>query len=161
MFIIFTYKLNKRSFNSLLKIMNLYQLVYTSVRKQTCDEREIQKILDSCKRNNVSKDITGVLLHSDDRFIQYLEGSKEIINLYDQIKEDKRHSGAILLSYRPLKERVFPAWHMGYKNVPKDKIDFMTEGNLSEQKTFQSLIKGEKQSGTLAINLLVKFFNKK
>lgn len=147
--------------HQLISAMNLYQLVYTSVRKTACDEHEIVKILDSCKRNNPSKNITGVLLHSDVHFIQYLEGSKEIINLYDQIKEDPRHSRAVLLSYGPLKERVFPAWHMGYKNVPKDKIDFLTDGNLSDQKVFQSIIKGEEQSGTQAINLLVKFFNKK
>ena len=140
--------------------MNLYQLVYTSVRKSGCDEREIQKILDSCKRNNPSKNITGVLLHSDDYFIQYLEGSKEIINLYDQIKEDLRHSRAVLLSYGPLKERVFPSWHMGYKKVPGERIDFLTEGNIEERKVFQSIIKGEKQAGTSAINLLIKFFNK-
>ncbi len=61
--------------------MSLYQLVYTSVRKPGCDDYEIKKILESCKRNNPSKDITGVLLHSENHFIQYLEGSKDIINL--------------------------------------------------------------------------------
>lgn len=140
--------------------MNLYQLVYTSTRKSHCDDTEIQKILDSCKRNNPSKDITGVLLHSDDHFIQYLEGSKDIIKLYDLIKDDPRHSRAVLLSYGPLKERVFPAWHMGYKNVPKDKIDFLTDGNPEDKKIFESIIKGEKQSETSATNLLVKFFKK-
>lgn len=99
-------------------------------------------------------------MHSDDHFIQYLEGSKEIINLYDQIKDDPRHSGAVLLSYGPLKERVFPAWHMGYKNVPKEKIDFLTEGNTSDIEVFESIIKGEKQTDNSAVKLLVKFFNR-
>lgn len=140
--------------------MNLYQLVYTSTRKKNCDATEIQKILDSCKRNNPSKEITGVLLHSDDHFIQYLEGSKDIIKLYDLIKEDPRHSRAVLLSYGPLKERIFPAWHMGYKNVPKDQIDFLTDGNPEDKKVFDSIIRGEKQSESTATNLLVRFFNK-
>lgn len=144
----------------LLFPMNLYQLVYSSRKKPSCDEREIQKILDSCRKNNPSKDITGVLLHSDDHFIQYLEGSKEIITLYDQIKEDPRHSGAVLLSYGLLKERVFPAWHMGYKNVPKEKVDFLTEGNTSDKEVFESIIKGQKQTDASAIKLLVKFFNR-
>ncbi|MDQ3536593.1 MAG: BLUF domain-containing protein [Bacteroidota bacterium] len=139
--------------------MSLYQLVYTSVRKPGCDDYEIKKILESCKRNNPSKDITGVLLHSENHFIQYLEGSKDIINLYDSIKEDTRHSRVVLLSYGPLKERVFPAWHMGYKNIPKDKVDFLTDGIYADKKVFESLIKGEKQSGTRAVELLVKFFH--
>lgn len=140
--------------------MNLYQLVYKSIRNAGCDEKEIKKILDSCERNNPSKEITGVLLHSDNNFIQYLEGSKEIIKLYDLIKEDSRHSRVVLLSYGPLKERVFPAWHMGYKNIPKEKINFLTAANNNDKKVFDSIIKGEKQTGTSAIDLLVKFFDK-
>lgn len=138
--------------------MLFYQLVYKSTRKPNCDETEIQNILDSCKRNNPSKDITGVLLHSENHFIQYLEGSKEIINLYDLIKEDTRHKNAVLLSYGPLKERVFPAWHMGYKDLTQDKLEFLTEGNRGDKLVFESIIKGEKQTDTSAVNLLVKFF---
>ncbi len=139
---------------------NLYQLVYTSVRKPNCDENEIVKILDSCKRNNPPQDVTGILLHSDDLFIQYLEGDKNIIKLYDMIKDDPRHKRVVLLSYGPLQERVFPSWHMGYKNLPKERIDFLTEGNDNDKNIFQSIIKGEQQSGVGAVNLLVKFFNK-
>lgn len=140
--------------------MLLYQLVYTSRKNSTCTETEIEKILESCKRNNPDKDITGVLLHSDDNFIQYLEGSKDIIKLYDLIKEDSRHKNVVLLSYGPLKERVFPTWHMGYKNVPREKLEFMTEGNTADKKVFESIIKGEKQNDVSAINLIVKFFKK-
>lgn len=142
-------------------IMNsLYQLVYSSRRTPLCTDSEIHKILASCEKNNPSKDITGVLLHSEDNFIQYLEGDKDIIKLYDLIKDDKRHKNVVLLSYGPLKERVFPSWHMGYKNLPKERIDFLTQGNSTEKQLFQSLIRGETNSGVNAINLIVKFFNK-
>lgn len=140
--------------------MNLCQLVYTSTRKPNCNAEEIQKILNSCERNNPSKAITGVLLHSEDTFIQYLEGSKDIIKLYDLIKDDPRHTRVVLLSYGPLKERVFPNWHMGYKNIPKERIDFMTSGSVAERNLFESIIKGETQVGASAVKLLVKFFNK-
>jgi hypothetical protein len=139
---------------------NLYQLVYTSKRTSLCNDTEIQKILGACEKNNPSRDITGVLLHSDDNFIQYLEGNKDIIKLYDLIKDDKRHKNVVLLSYGPLKERVFPAWHMGYKSLPKERIDFLTEGNPGDQQVFQSIIKGELIQGVSAVNLLVKFFKK-
>jgi hypothetical protein len=137
---------------------NLYQLVYTSVRNTSCSEQEIQNILGACEKNNPSKNITGILLHSENRFIQYLEGDKDIIKLYDLIKSDTRHKLPVLLSYGPLNERVFPSWHMGYKNLPKERIDFLTSTNTDEQQVFQSIIKGEKQSGVSAVNLLVKFF---
>ncbi len=137
---------------------NLYQLVYTSIRNTSCTDYEIQSILSSCEKNNPSKNITGILLHSENRFIQYLEGDKDIIQLYDLIKTDTRHKHAVLLSYGPLKERVFPAWHMGYKNLSKEKIDFLTKANENDKQVFESIIKGDKQSGVSAINLLVKFF---
>lgn len=136
----------------------LYQLVYKSVRNSNCDENEIQKILDSCKRNNPSKDITGVLLHTENNFIQYIEGKKDIIELYDLIKEDKRHSRVVLLSYGMLKERIFPSWHMGYKNIPLERINFMTDANQHDKVVFDSIMRGEKQTDTSATELLVKFF---
>ena len=138
---------------------NLYQLVYTSMRNTSCTEQEINNILQACEKNNPPKNITGILLHSENRFIQYLEGDKEIIKLYDLIKDDDRHRNAVLLSYGPLAERVFPSWHMGYKNLPKERIDFLTKANEEDKKVFGSIIKGEKQSGVSAVNLLVKFFN--
>lgn len=141
-------------------MQHLYQLVYTSYRNQNCTDQEIQKILKSCEKNNPPLNITGILLHSDNLFIQYLEGDKNIINLYDAIKGDSRHRNVALLSYGPLNERIFPSWHMGYKNLPKEKIDFLTQANEEDQRVFQSIVKGEKQSGVSAINLLVKFFNK-
>ena len=76
----------------------LSQLIYTSIRTSECTDSEIDKILDSCKRNNFGIDITGVLLYSDKIFIQYLEGnSKLILELYDKIKLDKRHKNAMLM----------------------------------------------------------------
>ena len=136
----------------------LYQLVYKSFRNPNCDETEIQKILDSCKANNPSKDITGVLLHTENNFIQYIEGKKDIIDLYDLIKADNRHSKVVLLSYGILKERVFPSWHMGYKNISRENINFMTDANQKDKDVFESIMKGEKQTDTSATELLVKFF---
>lgn len=140
--------------------MNLYQLVYSSVRTARCTDDEIQNILESCKRNNPSKDITGVLLHSENNFIQYLEGDKDIIKLYDQIKGDPRHKNVVMLSYGPIRERAFPSWHMGYKSMTRNDIQFQTDGNEADKKTFQSIIKGEKVVDTNAVNLLTKFFSK-
>jgi hypothetical protein len=140
--------------------MHLYQLVYSSTRNSSCTEEEIQKILASCKKNNPEQSITGVLLHSDNHFIQYLEGDKDIIKLYDQIKTDTRHSRVILLSYGPIRERMFPSWHMGYKNLTRDELAFHTDANEEDRKIFKQLIQGDQVTQTNATNLLKKFFQK-
>lgn len=72
---------------------DLYRLVYTSFRKPSCDEKAIQDILQACKRNNPGRGVTGILLHSKNRFIQYMEGEKEHVEaLYNLIKDDPRHT---------------------------------------------------------------------
>ena len=138
---------------------NLFQLVYTSKRKHDCSDEEIDKILSSCKKNNPSKNITGVLLYSDTMFIQYLEGSsQEILALYDIIKEDSRHERSVMISYGPLKARAFPDWHMGAKTLAKKDVDFHTEITSEDKKMLDALLRGEKQEGLSALNLVRKFF---
>ncbi len=88
----------------------LSQLTYVSYRNTICTDEEIEKIVSSCKKNNPLLDVTGVLLYSDSKFIQMVEGnSKTIIDLYDKIKLDNRHSKAMMISYGLIKERAFPS----------------------------------------------------
>ncbi len=119
----------------------LYRLVYTSFRKSNCDEKEIQNILESCKKNNPSRNITGILLHSDKRFIQYIEGEKDdVLELYELIKNDSRHTSVNQRDFKQISERIFPSWEMGYKDV--DTIQFQTEAAEVDQKAFNGLING-------------------
>lgn len=135
----------------------LHRLVYTSFRKPNCDEKEIEKILDSCKKNNPQRNITGILLHSDKRFIQYIEGTKdEVLALYELIKDDPRHTSVNQRNFEPIAERIFPSWEMGYKDV--DKIEFNTEASDINQKTFNRLLKGELDFDDNALRILQLFF---
>ena len=135
----------------------LYRLVYTSFRKPACDENEIQNILASCKKNNPGREITGVLLHSDKRFIQYMEGDKEeVLSLYELIKDDPRHTSVNQRDFGPIDERIFPSWEMGFKDV--DKVEFDTETSDSDKATFNGLIKGELDFDDNALRTLQLFF---
>ena len=138
---------------------NLFQLVYTSKRKPDCSDAEIDKILGACKKNNPQQNITGVLLYTDKMFVQYLEGdSRKILALYDSIKKDDRHERSVLISYGPLNERAFPNWHMGAKTLSEDDVDFHTEITHEDKKLLDAVLRGEKQEGLSALNLLKKFF---
>lgn len=137
----------------------LFRLIYSSIRKDNCDDSEINKILASCNKNNPGLDITGILLHSDKKFIQYLEGdSKEILRLYDHIKTDPRHKSVVMLSGGPIKERLFPSWHMGYKNISMKKLEFNTDITRDDKEVFMSMIEGKKQEEDRGIAVLKKFF---
>jgi hypothetical protein len=137
---------------------NLHQLVYTSVRGTKCDEKEIQNIVDACKRNNPSRDVTGVLLYSDKRFIQYLEGDgDEIRDLYEFIKKDDRHSGVMERAFGPIKERRFPSWHMGHKDVDAE-LSYHTAISKKDQTIFADMIEGKSDYNDQAMRVLSLFF---
>lgn len=137
----------------------LSQLVYVSNRKPNCTDAEIGKILDSCKKNNPALDITGVLLYSDTKFIQLVEGeSKVIMALYDKIKLDPRHSSPFMISYNPIKEKAFPSWHMGTKKFSGNAVDFKTDISADDKKIFGNLLNGKEQEGQKILNIIKKFF---
>lgn len=136
----------------------LHRLVYTSVRTKTCTDEEIEKILIACERNNPGRNVTGILVHSDKRFLQYIEGEKEeLIALYDLIKEDPRHAGCNIRCLEPIEQRVFPSWEMGYKDVNKE-VQFSTHISPTDQRKIEDLITGEMDFSDQGMKLLQLFF---
>ncbi len=137
----------------------LSQLVYVSNRQANCSKQEIEKILGSCQTNNASLDITGVLLYSKTKFIQYLEGdSRELLGLYDKIKGDKRHEKAMIISYGPISVKQFPSWQMAAKEIAPTQVTFRTAISPEDKKVFDRLLLGQEQSASSVLNLLKKFF---
>jgi len=124
----------------------LYRLVYTSVRKQSCDEDCIKDILASCIKNNNALNVTGILIHTNDRFLQILEGSYENVStLYNRIKDDPRHGASNMRFCEAVNERHFTNWHMAYKHLDEE-IAYKTDISPEEKKLYESLINGDLSS---------------
>ncbi len=137
----------------------LSQLVYVSNRKSNCTAAEIDKILASCKKNNPPLNITGILLYSETKFIQLVEGeAKVIMGLYDKIKADDRHSNTMMIAYSPIKEKSFPSWHMGSKKLTSSDVEFNTEISAKDKVIFDYLMTGKEENGQKVLGLLKKFF---
>jgi hypothetical protein len=138
----------------------LSQLVYVSDRKATCSAKEIEKILISCKKNNASLNVTGVLLYSLNKFIQYLEGdSKAILRLYETIKLDPRHERTMMISYGPITQRLFPSWQMATREIDRLNIEFRTDISPEDKEIFQKLLAGSTYNDSRVLVLLKKFFS--
>ncbi len=138
----------------------LSYLVYVSQRNSTCTQEEIDKILEACERNNNHTDATGVLLYSETKFIQYLEGDyKNIIGLYDKIKKDPRHKNVVMVQMGQTEKRLFPSWQMGSKKFSENKIDFKTGMSNEDSAIFRNILNGKEQTGNQSLNLIQKFFN--
>lgn len=137
----------------------LSQIIYVSKRNANCTSDEIDKILNSCKKNNPPLNITGVLLYSDHKFLQCVEGESNVIKgLYDKIKGDYRHKQCMMISFGPIKERKFPSWHMGSKKIANDSTEYDTDITDNDSKVFASILEGNEADGELVRGIMEKFF---
>ena len=137
----------------------LSQLVYVSNRKPYCSQDEIDKILISCEKNNPKLNITGILLYTEKKFIQLVEGDARVItDLYDKIKEDDRHSNTMMISFGPIKEKSFPSWNMASRSISGTSIDYKSTMTSEDKAVFDKILNGESEKSKRVLDILRKFF---
>jgi hypothetical protein len=74
-------------------------------------------MLEYARDFNSSNNTTGCLLYYNGAFLHYLEGDRDkVLNLFERIKKDDRHSQVILLSTCDRDSREFESWSMAYEN---------------------------------------------
>lgn len=136
----------------------IYYMVYSSKGAPLLTENTLRNILTKSRENNKELDITGILLFSNNNFIQVLEGEKEkVISVYNRIVADNRHSLVLkkIEGYQP--ERIFAEWSMAYKPLSSEQYK-EAEGylNLSENTLDAQTATHE---GNPVLILLRKFLN--
>jgi hypothetical protein len=94
---------------------DLESLVYVSSAVKLLTPQEIEYLLTRARERNEEYAITGVLLYIGGNFMQYIEGPADNLEvIYKIIREDKLHTGIILVTREPVKEREFGDWSMAY-----------------------------------------------
>ncbi|MDZ4762697.1 MAG: BLUF domain-containing protein [Alphaproteobacteria bacterium] len=94
---------------------NLYRMIYLSSARGEVSDADLDSILKSARKNNTEAGVSGLLLFHDGSFFQVLEGElKDVRRIYDVILRDPRHHGLILMESKPVQERAFADWSMGY-----------------------------------------------
>jgi hypothetical protein len=82
------------------------------------EEAGLRALLERLRAHNAARDLTGLLLCSDDRFVQVLEGPEAAVRaLYARIRRDPRHRDVATLR-EGLGPRRFAGWAMGFGYVP-------------------------------------------
>jgi hypothetical protein len=98
----------------------LVRLLYASRAVDGNLSDTVQNIMQQSRDHNPQHGITGILCHSDQVFMQVLEGGREAINnLYSHILRDPRHTDVILLDYEEISQRRYAGWTMGQANLGK------------------------------------------
>ena len=77
-------------------------------------EDTVQDIVKVAEVENARNDITGVLFFAEGKFLQVIEGKKEVLQrLMQNISNDPRHKNIDYLIDTPVPERGFRDWKMG------------------------------------------------
>jgi len=97
---------------------DLQQIIYISTANAELTEDALLELLSASQKRNAARQITGLLLHSDGNIIQVIEGPEAAAKaLYQRIASDSRHRGVTLISSRPIQQRDFPEFKMGFKRA--------------------------------------------
>ena len=109
----------------------LYELLYTSVAKWKMSSLELTELLEQSRKKNLKLNITGLLVYHGGEFMQVLEGEKEtILELYDTITNDERHTSVKTFWESSISERGFSNWAMAFVNT--EGIDLLTIEGYSQ-----------------------------
>lgn len=94
----------------------LDSILYVSTAVHTPKAQEIRHLVKKARVRNAEAGITGILLHHDKSFMQYIEGYEEPLDrIYQIIKDDKLHKSISVIIHEPIEHREFPEWSMAYK----------------------------------------------
>lgn len=103
--------------------MTLFSIVYVSIASKKMSEDDLLSLLEKARKHNRLNAVTGLLLYRDGLFIQALEGWENIIDdLFERIKQDDRHYNVFQVYKRPIAQRRFAKWEMGFESPNLDAL---------------------------------------
>jgi hypothetical protein len=94
---------------------SLYSLVYTSTASRPLAKGDLENILSSARKRNLEEGVTGLLLFTEGKFMQYLEGPQAgVLKIFDIIKTSGLHKDITEVSRQPLGRREYGDWSMAF-----------------------------------------------
>lgn len=96
----------------------LLRIFYLSKAADGVTKEDHEQILAVARERNQNANVTGLLVCKDGYFAQALEGDQKVVmELFEKIRKDPRHTGVIVLAKMLVEKRIFPSWEMGYRNL--------------------------------------------
>ncbi len=96
----------------------MIQITYISSATEPMSTQALLHLLQSCRENNASRSVTGMLFHCNGTFLQVLEGEERVIDeLLDIIEQDTRHTDMRVIQRKVIQHREYSDWSMGFQRV--------------------------------------------
>ena len=95
--------------------IELHCILYVSSAVRLLSETEVGHLLSRARARNEAAGVTGILLHREGSFMQYIEGPKDgLARICRIIQQDPLHTGIIELIDEPISIREFPTVSMAF-----------------------------------------------
>jgi hypothetical protein len=95
--------------------MSLIRLLYVSRYVLGCEDAAVREIAAQSARRNAAVQLSGILVHVGDSFVQVLEGPADTVErTFEAICCDFRHEDVKLIDLVPITERMFPQEGMAF-----------------------------------------------
>lgn len=96
----------------------MFHVIYISKAIQPFSQVELTELLGKARQRNTQRLLTGLLLYADGCFMQLLEGKEAtVMDVYDRIKQDTRHTDIVTLRMEETPSRHFPDWRMAFGDL--------------------------------------------
>lgn len=135
--------------------MKLRAIGYVSTAVRLLGQADLDGLLLDARAFNEEVHVTGALLYDKGAFFQYFEGPDPgMTEVYERINNSKTHHRIIELLNRPVEQRVFGEWLMGFSAAPATLLQQLANTKWNES------VKGLKQAQpkSLGLELLLDFW---
>ncbi|MGN6366989.1 MAG: BLUF domain-containing protein [Phycisphaerae bacterium] len=104
----------------------MLQLCYASRATVPFDGATLTSLLQKSRENNHRRGVSGLLVYQYGSFLQLIEGADPIvIELYNKIRRDPRHTDVSLLFKEKIEQRSFEQWSMGFVDAANPELSGM------------------------------------
>lgn len=111
----------------------LVAFAYKSTAVRDLTAHDLDDLLLDARSFNAQSCVSGVLLYHDRSFFQYFEGPEQgITEVYDRICKSTKHHDIVELLNRPISERQFELWHMGFCKPPATVLQTLANTRWEE-----------------------------
>jgi Sensors of blue-light using FAD len=115
--------------------VSIHAVAYVSTsRERLIAPATMDRLLANAKKFNDSCGVTGVLIHHDGNFFQYLEGSAESVKIvYDRVLKSTSHYGIVEMLNSEVEQRHFSTWSMGFAEATKTELQQISQATWNLQ----------------------------
>lgn len=93
-----------------------YSICYLSQESESLTFEQLEQLLNQTAHNNNELGLSGILIHTLGRFFQIIEGpKKDVVNIYEKIQNDDRHTDFLELYSGSVKEYYFKSYSSTFK----------------------------------------------